>query len=106
MGRHIDAILCIFVDQQNPAQCQQPTGPRKQPIRTRYLGHVTGYQPVRDLYFLVRSVPAPNQVCSRDILLFLPYQIASVSSRSLSPSLPYRRYLSGRVRKEKESSIK
>eukprot|EP00116_Pleurobrachia_bachei_P010222 sb/3470484/ len=23
-----------------------------------YLGHVTGYQPIRDLYFLIRSVPA------------------------------------------------
>ena len=22
-----------------------------QPIRTRYLGHVTGYQPIRDRYF-------------------------------------------------------
>eukprot|EP00116_Pleurobrachia_bachei_P004510 sb/3464772/ len=30
----------------------------KQPIRTRYLGHVTGYQPIRDQYFLIRSVPA------------------------------------------------
>eukprot|EP00116_Pleurobrachia_bachei_P002165 sb/3462427/ len=27
----------------------------KQPIRTRYLGHVTGYQPIRDQYFLIRS---------------------------------------------------
>ena len=30
----------------------------KQPIRSRYLGHVTGYQPIRDQYFMVRSVPA------------------------------------------------
>eukprot|EP00116_Pleurobrachia_bachei_P003357 sb/3463619/ len=29
----------------------------KQPIRTRCLGHVTGYQPFRDQYFLIRSVP-------------------------------------------------
>ena len=29
----------------------------KQPIITRYLGHVTGYQPIRDQYFLIRSVP-------------------------------------------------
>eukprot|EP00116_Pleurobrachia_bachei_P012561 sb/3472823/ len=30
-----------------------------QPIRTRYLGHVTGYQPIRGQlqYFLIRSVP-------------------------------------------------
>eukprot|EP00116_Pleurobrachia_bachei_P002435 sb/3462697/ len=27
----------------------------KQPIRTRYLGHVVGYQPIRDQYFLIRS---------------------------------------------------
>eukprot|EP00116_Pleurobrachia_bachei_P013364 sb/3473626/ len=32
---------------------------RNRPIRTRYLGHVTGYlyQPIRDQYFLIRSVP-------------------------------------------------
>eukprot|EP00116_Pleurobrachia_bachei_P016982 sb/3477244/ len=36
----------------------------KQPIRTRYLGHVTGYQPIRDQYFLIRSIP--------DTLLSLP----------------------------------
>eukprot|EP00116_Pleurobrachia_bachei_P018959 sb/3479221/ len=29
----------------------------KQPIRTRYLSHVTGYQPIRDQYFLIWSVP-------------------------------------------------
>eukprot|EP00116_Pleurobrachia_bachei_P010209 sb/3470471/ len=29
----------------------------KQPIRTRFLGHVTGNQPIRDQYFLIRSVP-------------------------------------------------
>eukprot|EP00116_Pleurobrachia_bachei_P010696 sb/3470958/ len=28
----------------------------KQPIRTRYLGHVTGYQPISGQYFLIRSV--------------------------------------------------
>eukprot|EP00116_Pleurobrachia_bachei_P012398 sb/3472660/ len=26
----------------------------KQPTKTRYLGHVTGYQPIRDQYFLIR----------------------------------------------------
>eukprot|EP00116_Pleurobrachia_bachei_P004611 sb/3464873/ len=34
-----------------------PTDTSKQPIRTRYLGHVTGNQPIRDQYFLIRSVP-------------------------------------------------
>ena len=38
------------------------------PIRTRYLSHVTGYQPIRGLYFLIRSVPGllgqnSNWVC-------------------------------------------
>eukprot|EP00116_Pleurobrachia_bachei_P010953 sb/3471215/ len=28
----------------------------KQPIRTRYLGHVTSYQPIRDHYFLIRCL--------------------------------------------------
>ena len=27
------------------------------PIRTRYLGRVTGYQPIKDQYFLIRPVP-------------------------------------------------
>ena len=26
-------------------------------VRNRYLGHVTGFQPIRDQYFLIRSVP-------------------------------------------------
>ena len=36
---------------------QQSQGQSKQPIRTPHLVHVTGYQPIRDQYFLVRSVP-------------------------------------------------
>eukprot|EP00116_Pleurobrachia_bachei_P006873 sb/3467135/ len=31
---------------------QEPTDTSKQPIRTRQLGHLTGYQPIRDQYFL------------------------------------------------------
>ena len=34
---------------------QQPTDTSKQPIRTSYLGHVTGYQPIRHQYFLIRA---------------------------------------------------
>ena len=34
---------------------QEPTGTSKQQFRTCYLGHVTGYQPIRDQHFLVRS---------------------------------------------------
>ena len=36
----------------------ETTGPSKQPIRVHYLGRVTSYQPIRDQYFLIRSVPA------------------------------------------------
>ena len=39
---------------------QETTEFRKQPIRTRYWGHVTHYQPIRDQYFLIRSVPVSN----------------------------------------------
>ena len=35
----------------------ETTGPSKQPIRVHYLGHVTSYQPIRDQYFLIWSVP-------------------------------------------------
>eukprot|EP00116_Pleurobrachia_bachei_P018956 sb/3479218/ len=31
---------------------KEPTDTSKQPIRTRYLGHVTGHHPIRDQYFL------------------------------------------------------
>eukprot|EP00116_Pleurobrachia_bachei_P015395 sb/3475657/ len=34
--------------------------PSKQQIRTRYLGHVIGYQPIRDQYFPIRSVPGSS----------------------------------------------
>ena len=40
------------------SSAQEPTESSKQPIRARYLGHVTSYQPIRDQYFLIRSVPA------------------------------------------------
>eukprot|EP00116_Pleurobrachia_bachei_P014614 sb/3474876/ len=39
----------------------------KQPIRTPYLGHVTGYQPIRDQYFLIWSVPG-NDIRGRSDL--------------------------------------
>eukprot|EP00116_Pleurobrachia_bachei_P009979 sb/3470241/ len=38
----------------------EPTETSKQLIRNRYLGHVTGYQPIRDQYFLIRSVPGTH----------------------------------------------
>eukprot|EP00116_Pleurobrachia_bachei_P001032 sb/3461294/ len=36
----------------------ESTEASRQPIRTRYLCHVTGYQPIRDHCFLIRSVSA------------------------------------------------
>ena len=34
----------------------ETTGFSKQPIRTRHLGHVTGYQPIRDQYSLISTL--------------------------------------------------
>eukprot|EP00116_Pleurobrachia_bachei_P016310 sb/3476572/ len=39
---------------------QEPTDTSKPPIRTRHLGHVTGYQPFKDQYFLILLVPVAN----------------------------------------------
>ena len=44
----------------------------KQPIRTRYLGHVTGYQPIRDQCFLIRVL---LQKCQCDSGLGLMSQL-------------------------------
>ena len=51
-------IVNLAVVESGNTTHQEPTDISKQPIRTRYLGHVTGYQPIRDQYFLIRSVPA------------------------------------------------
>eukprot|EP00116_Pleurobrachia_bachei_P003334 sb/3463596/ len=48
--------LPAFYPQKITYMSAEPTGASKQPIRTRYLGHVTGYQLIRDQYFLTRSV--------------------------------------------------
>eukprot|EP00116_Pleurobrachia_bachei_P016928 sb/3477190/ len=42
-------------------------GKYQEPIRTRYIGHdvtLTGYQPIRDQYFLIRSVPGKYYYCN------------------------------------------
>eukprot|EP00116_Pleurobrachia_bachei_P005185 sb/3465447/ len=49
LGVHVQDFQTTF---------QEPTEPSKQPIRTSYLVHVTGYQPIRDQYFIIRSIPA------------------------------------------------
>eukprot|EP00116_Pleurobrachia_bachei_P008640 sb/3468902/ len=46
-----DFQITVYIRFISPQQ-QEPTRPSKQPMRTRYLGHVTGYQPIRDQYFL------------------------------------------------------
>eukprot|EP00116_Pleurobrachia_bachei_P006372 sb/3466634/ len=55
--------------------CDVTTEMSKQPIRTRYLGHVTGYQPIRDQYFLIRSVPAPRGM-GGDLSLSLSFTLS------------------------------
>ena len=42
----------------------------KQPIRTHYLGHVTGNQPIRDEHFLIRSVLVTYKVLIKLLSLF------------------------------------
>eukprot|EP00116_Pleurobrachia_bachei_P017413 sb/3477675/ len=44
---------------------RKPTETSKQPIRPRYLGHVTDYQPIRDQYFLVyyHNIPLKMSFC-------------------------------------------
>eukprot|EP00116_Pleurobrachia_bachei_P001757 sb/3462019/ len=40
--------------------------PSKQPIRTRYLGHVTGYQPIRAQYFIISGSLSDNSTASEE----------------------------------------
>eukprot|EP00116_Pleurobrachia_bachei_P014534 sb/3474796/ len=41
----------------SPQKQVRITNMRNRSNKTRYLGHVTGYQPVEDQYFMIRSVP-------------------------------------------------
>eukprot|EP00116_Pleurobrachia_bachei_P004041 sb/3464303/ len=43
-----------------PTVLQEPTETNKQPIRTHYLGHMIGYQPIRDQYLLIRGMEREN----------------------------------------------
>eukprot|EP00116_Pleurobrachia_bachei_P014469 sb/3474731/ len=45
----------------------EPSETSKQPLTTRYLGHETGYQPIRDQYFLIRSFPGTNPSVGNEI---------------------------------------
>eukprot|EP00116_Pleurobrachia_bachei_P009602 sb/3469864/ len=72
---------------------QEPTETSKQPIRTRYLGHVTGYQPTRGQYFLIRSVPAVSvKYNNRELTLSmaappLPLALLQVEDTGVKPAL-------------------
>eukprot|EP00116_Pleurobrachia_bachei_P004481 sb/3464743/ len=59
---------------------QEPTDTSKQPIRTRYLGHVTGYQPIRDQYFLLPSLTSNQQSVKRYDLAAYPNRSALICS--------------------------
>ena len=55
------------------------------PIKNRYFGHVTGYQPISDQYFLIRSVP--ELLCTFQVKQADSdkYQSADGSSNSRAP---------------------
>eukprot|EP00116_Pleurobrachia_bachei_P004110 sb/3464372/ len=76
---HIVSLRCYY----EPLRYlyQEPTETNKKPIKTRYLGYMTGYQPIRDQYFLIRSVPEKKQIRRRPCLTYLLY-----SSRSSEPT--------------------
>ena len=67
---------CIMREAQPVKRChhtlQQPSEPNKQPIRTCYLGHVTGYQPIRDQYFQYWLVPEKESQCFISPVLAAP----------------------------------
>eukprot|EP00116_Pleurobrachia_bachei_P001908 sb/3462170/ len=60
-------ILESWDKQFNNFVSQEPTVASKQPIRTRYL---VGYQPIRDQYFLIRSVPVVSPI---DLVIYFKF---------------------------------
>ena len=64
----------------------EPTEWSKQPIRTRNLGHVTGYQPIRDQCFLIRLVPG-NSYCGMRSKVLTVTERGDSTVESHSPSL-------------------
>eukprot|EP00116_Pleurobrachia_bachei_P002297 sb/3462559/ len=67
---YADNLVENVVAEVSPSRQQEPRETSKQQIRTRYLGRVTDYQPIRDQYFLV-----PGS-CS-----VLPFVFMSLSQR-------------------------
>ena len=65
---------------------QEPTDTSKTPIRTRYLDHVTGYQPIRDQYFQYRSVP-DSDILTHDVFCVGLTMAVLRGSGGFSPAL-------------------
>eukprot|EP00116_Pleurobrachia_bachei_P004297 sb/3464559/ len=71
----------------------EPTETSKPPIRTRYLGHVTGYQSIRYQYFLIRSV-LDSYLFLEEIVVIFQSAIESDDSHLITNHYPwYRRHL-------------
>eukprot|EP00116_Pleurobrachia_bachei_P015113 sb/3475375/ len=71
---------------------QEPTKTSKQPIRNRYLGHETGYQPIRDQYFVLISVPpnaSPMLLLSIYFVAKTTTNMATRNSHKISPSFEH-----------------
>eukprot|EP00116_Pleurobrachia_bachei_P013278 sb/3473540/ len=66
---HIVSRLCLVGER----DYQEPTETRKQPIKTRYLGHVTGYQPIRDQYLIARVIIRNARDCSGMYVTYTTY---------------------------------
>eukprot|EP00116_Pleurobrachia_bachei_P003205 sb/3463467/ len=86
----------------------EPTDTSKLPVRTRYLGHVTGYQPIRDQYFgrflhvpPVHRRKRPNRslfpvyICNKNylhyvsIMLYFPANVADIRSGMFQTFINY-----------------
>eukprot|EP00116_Pleurobrachia_bachei_P015947 sb/3476209/ len=75
---------------------QEPTDTSKQPIRTRYLSHVTGYQPIRDPDSVGSYKTALNTTCpslihtelytDRDIILSFVLGLVAIQ-KTIKPSV-------------------
>eukprot|EP00116_Pleurobrachia_bachei_P003538 sb/3463800/ len=77
LGR-LHSPLSLSCANSRPQRWQKPTETSKHSIRTRYLCHVTGYQPFRDQFFLIRSVPE-NAVPVTDEKEIINYKLACIS---------------------------
>eukprot|EP00116_Pleurobrachia_bachei_P002893 sb/3463155/ len=63
----LSIIRCRCLHLHSIVTGQKPTEASKQQITTRYLGHVTGYRPVKDRYFLIRSGQKPTEASKQQI---------------------------------------